>query len=53
MADAKEETQDILAKLRKKAAVSDEELKLLQQQVDILEKAMAGSHHHDHDSKLQ
>ena len=50
MANAKEETQEILAKLQKKAAVSDQEMQLLQQHIDILEKAAAGSHHHDHDS---
>jgi hypothetical protein len=53
MAEAKEETRDILAKLQKKTAISDDELKQLQQHVDILERAAAGSHHHHDDSKLQ
>jgi hypothetical protein len=53
MAEAKEETREILAKLQKKTAISDEELKQLQQHVDILERAAAGSHHHHDDSKLQ
>jgi hypothetical protein len=52
MANAKEETRATLAKLQKKAAVSDEELKQLQQHIDILETAAAGSHHHHDDSKL-
>lgn len=50
MPDLTEEARAILEKLQKKAAVSDAELKQLQQNLDILEKAAAGSHHHDHDS---
>jgi hypothetical protein len=53
MADeTKTGAQAVLDKLKKKAAVSDQDLKTLQQHVDSLETATAASHHHDHDSKL-
>jgi hypothetical protein len=36
--------------LAQKAAVTGDELKLLQQHVDILERAASASHHHHDDS---
>jgi hypothetical protein len=53
MADSPETnkaTQAILDKLHQKAAVTDDELKQLQQHIDILERAVAASHHHHDDS---
>jgi hypothetical protein len=45
----KAKAQAVLVKLKSKATVSDEELKQLQQHVDILEQAAEESHHdHDH-----
>jgi thioredoxin-like negative regulator of GroEL len=49
---AKKEAQAVLDKLSKKATVSDDELKRLQQHIDLLERAAAGSHHHDHDGRV-
>jgi len=46
-AASKEELREILSKLEKKANLSAEELQKLQQHIDVLEQATAGSHHHD------
>jgi hypothetical protein len=51
--DTKANAQAVMNKLRRKATVTDDELKQLQQHVDVVESAAAPkSHHHDHDSKL-
>ena len=43
----------IVDKVAKKATLSDQELEKLQSHIDALELATAGSHHHDHDAKLE
>jgi len=50
--DTKQKAQTVVDKLKRKATVTDEDLKALQQHIDTLESATASSHHHDHDSKL-
>jgi hypothetical protein len=48
--ETKKQAQETLEKLRKKTSVTDAELTGLQQHFDVLERAVAASHHHDHDS---
>jgi hypothetical protein len=50
--DTKKNAQAVIDRLKKKGTVTDEDMKHLQQHIDGLETAAAGSHHHDHDSKL-
>jgi uncharacterized coiled-coil DUF342 family protein len=47
-----EKAKEILDKLQKKAAVTDEDLKLLQRHIDELEAKAEPTHHHDHDTKV-
>jgi len=46
--DVKRRVQPIVDKLRKRAAITDDELRQLQQDIDLLELAAQGSHHHHH-----
>jgi len=46
----KNQAQTILDKLRKRAKVTEDELKLLQQHIDILESTAQGEHQHHHHS---
>jgi uncharacterized coiled-coil DUF342 family protein len=46
----KRQAQTILDKLRKRARVTDEELELLQQHIDVIESAAEGEHQHHHHS---
>lgn len=48
--EAHTQMQTVLDKLRQKAALTDDELRLLQQHIDILERAASASHHHHDDS---
>jgi hypothetical protein len=50
--EAKQEVQEVLEKIRKKANVTEDEVKQLQQHFDILERATSGSHHHHDDSTI-
>lgn len=50
---ATEEIRAIVDKLSKKTPVTEQELEQLRQHIDVLERATAGSHHHDHDSRLE
>jgi hypothetical protein len=50
--DTKTNAEIVMNKLKQKATVTEADLEQLQQHIDVLESAAAGSHHHDHDSRL-